>query len=100
MVELENKDDLDELLRKGLVLVDFNATWCGPCRQLKPILEEYSKENSALKIVSIDVDEYPELSKEYGIMTIPNLKLMKDGFIIKEHIGFMTKDELDSFIKA
>ena len=100
MIELKNKNELENLLKDGLVLVDFNATWCGPCQQLKPILAELSSQREDIKIISIDVDEYPELSKEYGIMSIPNLKLLKDGKIIKEHIGYMNKSELIAFLNV
>ncbi len=95
MIELVNSNDLEELMKDGLVLLDFNATWCGPCRQLKPLLEELS---SKIKIISIDVDNHEELSKKYGIMSIPNLKLCKDGQIIKEQIGYINKEELEEFI--
>ena len=99
MIELKNRADLADLIKEGLVLVDFNATWCCPCRQLKPVLEAVAKENDAIKIISVDVDDNEDLSREYGVMTIPNLKLMKDGKIIKEHIGYMNKDELEEFLK-
>ena len=99
MIELQNMEEFKDLIQKGLVLVDFNATWCGPCRQLRPLLEEYSLENKNSKIVSVDVDKFPVLARNYGVMSIPNLKLIKDNNVIKEQIGFISKEELIEFIE-
>ena len=99
MIELEKEQDFKSLIKEGLVLVDFNAVWCGPCRNFKPILTEFAKEHKEIKVISIDVDSYENLSREYGVMSIPNIKLFKDGNIIKETVGFMSKDELEEFVK-
>lgn len=72
-----------------LVLVDFSAVWCGPCRQLKPIIEEIAKKNkNVVKLVEIDVDENPILSAEMNISSIPTLKLYKNGNKVWSIIGF------------
>ncbi len=86
------------LKSKETVLVDFNATWCGPCKMLAPILEELSDERRDVKFVSIDTDEEDELSSEYGIMSIPCLILFKDGKEVNRSVGFMSKEDLNSFI--
>ena len=79
------------------VLIDFWAEWCGPCRMMHPILEEIDKELSEqIKICKINVDENPEISMKYEIMSIPNLKLFKNGQIIDNFIGFRPKE---TFIK-
>ena len=80
------------------VLVDFNATWCGPCRMLGPILEEISNELDNVKIVSVDVDENDELAASYGVSSIPCLVLFKDGKEDKRCVGFRNKDEVIEFI--
>ncbi len=84
MIKEITNEDFNEVI-KGTVLVDFNATWCGPCKMLKPVLEEISEERS-FKIVSVDVDNNMELAREYGVMTIPCLILFKDGKEIKRSV--------------
>lgn len=79
------------------VLVDFNAEWCGPCRMLKPVLEELS-DNSEYKIVSVNVDSENELSEEYNVYSIPCLVLFENGKEINRAVGFMPKEEIEKFI--
>ena len=73
--------------KEGLVLVDFWATWCGPCRMQAPILEKLSQELSEdeLKILKMDVDENPETARAFGIMSIPTLLFKKDGQVVKRN---------------
>ncbi|MBQ1372393.1 MAG: thioredoxin [Oscillospiraceae bacterium] len=88
--------EFDEIVLKSdkPVLVDFNATWCGPCRMLKPILEEVSAERSDVKIVGIDVDENRDLAEEYGVFSIPCLVLIKDGAEADRSVGMIPKEQL------
>lgn len=97
MIKEITNEDFNEVI-KGTVLVDFNATWCGPCKMLKPVLEEISEERS-FKIVSVDVDNNMELAREYGVMTIPCLILFKDGKEIKRSVGLKTKDDIISMME-
>lgn len=76
----------------GLVIVDFSAKWCGPCRMLSPVLENISKENKEIKITKIDVDESPLVSSRYNIQSIPMLLFFKNGRIVDEIVGFVPKD--------
>lgn len=99
MKYLEKTDNFKELIQKEKVLVDFYADWCGPCQMLTPVLEELSKDHEELEIIKINTDNFMELSQEYGIMSIPALKLFSKGEIVKEKVGFMTKEELEDFIK-
>ncbi|MBR5411031.1 MAG: thioredoxin [Clostridia bacterium] len=80
------------------VLVDFNATWCGPCRMLKPVLEQLAEERPDVKVVSVDVDEAPELAEEYDVSSIPCVVLMKNGQEADRSVGFMPKDGLLALI--
>lgn len=85
--------------QNGTVLVDFFATWCGPCKMLSPILEEMSNERSDVKIVKVDVDKCESLAREFGVMSIPTLVLFKNGELVKKQTGFMPKDYLQEWIE-
>lgn len=91
----------DEVLNaKGLVLVDFWAEWCGPCRQLIPVLEEISKEMSdKVKICKINVDESPDKAAEMGIRSIPSVFLFKDGKQLDVKVGLNSKSALVEWIE-
>ena len=98
MVEINNDNFKSEVLDQGLVLVDFNADWCGPCQMLKPVLEEINNERNT-KIVSVNVDDNMDLAREYGVMTIPCLVLFKDGKEIKRSVGLKSKDDIISMME-
>lgn len=92
-------EDFNEEIKSGVVLVDFYADWCGPCKMLGPILEEISNENNNVKIVKINVDSHEDLARQYGIMSIPTILVFKDGKEIHKNIGFVSKDEIDGWLK-
>jgi thioredoxin 1 len=80
----------------GIVLADFFATWCGPCKMIAPVLEELDQEmGKQVKIVKIDVDQNQETANKFGIMSIPTLLLMKDGKVVDTLVGFKSKEELE-----
>ena len=89
-----NGEDFNEII-KNKVLVDFYATWCGPCRMLAPLLEKVS---SDIKVVKVDVDKYPELARQCGVMSMPTLIIFEDGEEIKKNIGFIPEPKLREFI--
>lgn len=89
-----NEKDFESLVNKDLVLVDFFATWCGPCKMLGPVLE--SLEN--IDVVKIDVDECPDLARKYGIMSVPTLMLFSNGELKNKQSGFMSKEALEEWI--
>ncbi|MBE5745828.1 MAG: thioredoxin [Clostridiales bacterium] len=98
-IDLEEFNDL-VLESKKTVLVDFFATWCGPCKMLAPILEEVSKENDTDTIIcKVDVDENFDLAKSYGVMSVPTIILFKDGAEAKRSIGLKNKEFLLDMIK-
>lgn len=86
--------------KEGLVLVDFWATWCGPCRMQAPILEKLSEELSEdeLKILKMDVDENPETVRDFGIMSIPTLLFKKDGQVVKQVAGVHTAAQIKAIV--
>lgn len=99
MIFLENEQDFFELINNKLVLVDFYATWCGPCRMISPIIDEVAKENTDLMVVKVDVDKYPNIATKYGIMSIPTLKVFKNGKEEKTSIGYIEKDAIKDLLK-
>ena len=87
----------DLLIHNDMVLADFNATWCGPCRMLKPVMEKFS-ENTSVLVCSIDVDKNESLAQKYQIYSIPCVILFQNGIEIKRNIGYMSLDELEEFV--
>lgn len=92
-----SNEDFKELTKKK-VLVDFYATWCGPCKMLSPVLDSLSSEVD-IDIIKIDVDKYSELAREYGVMSIPTLILFENNIELKRTLGFMDKEKIKEFIK-
>jgi thioredoxin 1 len=94
-VELTTENFEQEVLKSEKpVLVDFWAPWCGPCQIMGPILEELSDEVTDVKIGKLDSDQHPKIAQEYGILSIPTLKLFVGGKVVKEFVGVQQKDGL------
>lgn len=81
------------------VLVDFWATWCGPCQMVGPIVEEIGQEITDAKICKVDVDDQPELARQYRVMSIPTLMVFKDGQAVKREVGARSKGEILEMLK-
>lgn len=96
IIHLEDESKFKELIKEDKILVDFFATWCGPCKMLGPVLE---KTESDIKVIKVDTDEFEELAREYGVMSIPTLVLIEKGKEVKRNIGFIDKNKLLEFLK-
>ncbi len=94
-MEIINSDNFEEKVTNtnGIVLVDFFATWCGPCRMLTPVLEEVSEETDA-KIYKVDIDKSEDLSRKFGIMVVPTMIIFKDGKEQEKFSGYMQKEDI------
>lgn len=101
-MELTRQSFLNEVLgEEGVVLVDFWAPWCGPCRMLSPTVEELAQEYSGeLKVASVNVDEQPELAQEYQVMSIPTLLLFQNGQPRAASVGLKPKTALKSWLRV
>ena len=91
-----NKDNFHKevLSSDKPVLLDFFASWCGPCRMVGPILDEIAKEREDIKVCKVDIDEQPELASRYRIMSVPTLMVLKDGNIVDQSIGAKPKHQI------
>lgn len=81
------------------VLIDFYATWCGPCRMVAPIVDEIAEENSQYKVCKVDVDNEPELAAAFGVSSIPMLVVVKGGKIVDQAVGARPKEAILAMLK-
>ena len=100
MVEAINDQNFEEETNSGVALIDFWATWCGPCRMQAPILDQLEQEydEEEFRIAKMDVDENPETPQQFGIMSIPTLMLKKDGQVVEKAVGVHSKEQLRQMI--
>ena len=101
IIHVNDLKEFNEKIASGRVLVDFFATWCGPCKMLAPVLEEIDQRQEAgdLLIVKVDVDEASDIAMKFGIQSIPTLILFEDGKAIDHAMGYMPKPQLLNFLK-
>lgn len=93
-MKIINSEEFVEEAKEGIVLVDFFANWCGPCRMLSPVLEEIEEDVEEIRVVKIDTDENGPLAMKYGVQSIPNVIIFKDGVVVDRMIGFQSKEDI------
>lgn len=98
LIHLE-KEDFNEIIKKDLTVVDFFATWCGPCKMLSPVIEELSTKIDDVKFVKVDVDKHEEIARTYGIMSVPTIIFFRDGKEVRRHVGFTSGDKIKEIIE-
>ncbi|MBR2175618.1 MAG: thioredoxin [Clostridia bacterium] len=99
VVEITGENFEEEVLQSEKpVLVDFWASWCGPCRMLSPVVDEVAEENPQIKVGKVNVDEHPELAGKFGVMSIPTLIFFKDGKNIDSSLGVVPKSAIEKII--
>lgn len=102
-MEIKSASEFQSIIEneKKLVVVDFYATWCGPCKMLSPILEEVADElKNEIVMIKIDIDKFGEISKNYFISSVPTLLFFKNGEKVGEEVGYKPKDDLIDLIKT
>jgi len=101
MVVAVNKDNFKQEVveEKGVVLVDFYADWCGPCRMTAPIIDELSQQLTGIKFVKVNVDENPDLASQYQIFSIPTFLIFKNGEVISSLVGVQSKESFLNELK-
>ncbi len=100
MVKKVVNNDMAEVMNSKLAVVDFSATWCGPCKMLAPIFHELAEELADVDFFNVDVDENQELAGKYGIQGVPSVLVFKNGDLADRSVGFQPKEKLRQFIEA
>lgn len=100
MIKEINTDEFKTLINEGRVVVDFFATWCGPCKMLSPVIEEISNELTDINFYKVDVDKNEDIAREYGIMSIPTIIIFEDGKVVNTIVGLKSKSDLIDIIKG
>jgi thioredoxin len=101
MAKIVNSAEFNNEIKDGVVVVDFFATWCGPCKMLAPIFEELSTEmEGKVKFIKVDVDQCPDISMKYSVASIPTIIVFKDGKNVNTTVGFVPKERIKEIVEA
>lgn len=98
IIKIHDENQFEQTISKGLVIVDFFATWCGPCRMIAPILEQVAEQHENVVVCKVDVDENEDLARQFNIMSIPTILFFKDGMLVNKHIGLLSLDQFNQII--
>jgi thioredoxin 1 len=97
---LETEQEFRELLKSEKpVLVDFFATWCGPCKMLMPVVDKYAEEQEGFEVIKVDIDKFKDLAVEYSVRSVPTLKIIKDSEEMDSSSGYKPYEQLKSFLE-
>ena len=99
-VKTDIANNFEEFVKEGVSVVDFWATWCGPCKMLAPIFHDVAESLPQAKFGKVDVDENPDLARQFGVRAIPYVCIFKDGQLVDSIVGLCDEEELSSKIKA
>ena len=100
-MKIVNSAEFRDEIKSGVVLVDFFATWCGPCKMLAPVLEQVSEEMAGkVNVIKVDIDQCPDLADEFKIASVPTMMVFKDGVKVDMLVGFLPKDRITEVIKS
>ncbi len=100
VITITKENFVNEVLQSEKpVLIDFWASWCGPCRMLSHIIDEIAEENTAVKVCKVNIDDEMELARQFGILSIPTLVLIKDGQVVNTSVGVKPKDAILSMLE-
>ena len=100
-VKIITKENFESEVLKSqkTVLIDFWATWCGPCQMLSPVVDSFAEENPEISVCKVNVDEQPELAMAFGIESIPTLVVMKGGKAVNKSLGVIPKEKITELVK-
>ena len=94
-----SESEFAEATASGVVLADFWATWCGPCRSMMPVIEQIAGEMPSVTVVKVNIEDAPQLAGEYGVRTVPTFLVMRDGKVVQELVGVKSKAVLTDALK-
>ena len=100
MAKIINSQEFDNTIESGVVVVDFFATWCGPCKMLSPVIDELRGELENVNFVKVDIEQSMDLAQKFKIVSVPTLKVFKNGEEVDTLMGFMPKEVLKSKVEA
>ena len=100
MAKITNSNEFNNTVESGVVVVDFFATWCSHCKMLAPVIDELSGELENVNFVKVDIDQSMDLAQKFKIVSVPTLKVFKNGEEVDTLMGFMPKDVLKSKVEA
>ena len=101
MKELNGENfDKEVLMTPGIILIDFFATWCGPCKSMEPLLQQLESTYPDLTIFKIDIDKSQDLAQRFKVASVPTFKFIKSGKVLKTQVGMMSPNDLDNILKS